>query len=145
MKVCTSTSELIPHQKHRCINGQRQIRNTSDLYSNRSTGHPYRTTTAQITMSWEKPSNHRRNQVPQLGQQSKRSIPSLKVLSDQDAATAQFVLESGLTKAQLLEGEEIEVHPVANKKPFKLGEPLMWEELIPTLLTRMRELHAWYM
>ena len=47
MKVCTSTSELIPHQKHRCINGQRQIRNTSDIYSNRSTGHPYRTTTTR--------------------------------------------------------------------------------------------------
>ena len=54
------------------------------------------------------------------------------------------MLESGLTKAQL-EGAEIEVHPGANKKPFKLGEPLMWEELIPRLPTRMRELHAWYM
>ena len=54
------------------------------------------------------------------------------------------MLESGLTKAQL-EGAEIEVHPGANKKPFKLGEPLMWEELIPTLPTRMRELHAWYL
>src|SRR6185503_16033895 len=42
MKVCASTSELILRQKslHRCINGQRQIRNTSDLYSNRSTGTP---------------------------------------------------------------------------------------------------------
>ena len=99
----------------------------------------------QITKSWEKPSNHRRNQVPQLGQQSKQSIPPLKVLSVKDAATAQFVLESGLTKAQLLEEAPIEVHPGSNKKPFVLGEPLMWEELIPTLPTRMRELHAWYM
>jgi hypothetical protein len=53
------------------------------------------------------------------------------------------VLESGLTKAQLLEEAPIKVHPGANKKPFVLGEPLMWEELIPTLPTRM--LHAWYM
>ena len=47
--MCASTSEIISRQKilHRCINGQRQIRNTSDLYSNRSTGHPYRTTTAR--------------------------------------------------------------------------------------------------
>ena len=55
----------------------------------------------QITKSWEKPRNRPRNQVPQLGQQLKQSKPPLKVLSDQDAATAQFVLESGLTKAQL--------------------------------------------
>ena len=71
-------------------------------------------------------------------------IPPLKVLSKKDEATAQFVLESGLTKAQL-EGAEIEVHPGANKKPFKLGEPLMWEELIPQLPTRMREFHAWHL
>ena len=67
------------------------------------------------------------------------------MLSEKDAATAQFVLESGLTKAQLLEEAPIEVHPGANKKPFVLGEPLMWEELIPRLPTRMHELHAWYL
>ena len=98
----------------------------------------------KITKSWEKPSNRRCNQVPQLEQQSKQSIPPLKVLSKKDAATAQFVLESGLTKAQL-QGAEIEGHLGANKKPFKLGEPLIWEELIPRLPTRMRELHAWYL
>ena len=54
------------------------------------------------------------------------------------------MLESGLTKAQLQVGE-IEVHPGSNKKPFKLGEPLMWEELIPQLPTRMSEFHEWYM
>ena len=49
MNLCASMSELILRQKslHRRINGQRQIRNTSDLYSNQSTGHPYRTTTAR--------------------------------------------------------------------------------------------------
>jgi len=52
-------------------------------------------------------------------------MPPLKVLSDQDAAIAQFVLESDLTKAQLLEEAPIEVHPGANKKPFVLGELLM--------------------
>ena len=66
------------------------------------------------------------------------------MLSEKDASTTQFVLESGLTKAQLKRAE-IEVHPGANKKPFVLGEPLMWEELIPRLPTRMRELHAWYL
>ena len=66
------------------------------------------------------------------------------MLSEKDAATAQFLLESGLTKAQL-QGAEIVVHPGSNKKPFKLGEPLMWEELIPWLPTRMHELRAWYL
>ena len=32
-----------------------------------------------------------------------------------------------------------------SRKPFKLGEPLMWPELIDMLPTRMRELHQWYM
>ena len=98
----------------------------------------------QIIKSWEKPSNRQRNQVPQLGQHSKQLIPPLKVLSEKDAATAQFVLESGHTKAQL-QGAEIVVHPGSNKKPFKLGKPLMCEELIPRLPTRMRELRAWYL
>jgi len=48
-------------------------------------------------------------------------IPPLKVLSEKDAVTAQFVLESGLTKAQLLEEAPIEVHPGANKKTFRVG------------------------
>lgn len=49
MKVCASTSELISRQKsrHWCINDQRQIRNTSDLYATRSTGHPCRTMTTR--------------------------------------------------------------------------------------------------
>ena len=55
----------------------------------------------QITKSYEKPLNRRYNQVPQLGQQPNQTIPPLKVLSKKDEATAQFVLESGLTKAQL--------------------------------------------
>ena len=47
----------------------------------------------QITKSYDKKSNRQYNQVPQL-----------KVLSKKDEATAQFVLESGLTKAQLQGG-----------------------------------------
>ena len=53
----------------------------------------------QITKSYEKKSNRRCNQVPHLGQQSKQLIPPLKVFFEKDAATAQFVLECGLTKA----------------------------------------------
>jgi len=42
------------------------------------------------------------------------------VLSEKDAATAQFLLESGLTKAQL-QGAEIEGHLGANKKTIQVG------------------------
>ena len=126
MKVCASTSELISRQKKPPLVHQWS---EADKKYFRSLLQPkYRAPLSdydlQITKSLEKKSNHRRNQVPQLGQQSKQSITPLKVISEKDAATAQFVLESGLTKAQL-QGVEIEVHLGTNKKPFKFGEPLM--------------------
>ena len=51
-----------------------------------------------ITKSWEKKSNQRYNQVPQLGEQPKQRVPDLKVLSKEDEALAEFVAETGLTK-----------------------------------------------
>ena len=67
------------------------------------------------------------------------------MLSKEDEATAEFVKETNLTKAQLLGQEKIPVHQGAGRKPFVLVEPLMWPELIDTLPTRMRELHQWYL
>ena len=59
-----------------------------------------------ITKSWEKKSNRRENQrVPQLEEQPNKTIPPLLVLSKEDEATAEFVKETNLTKAQLL-GQE---------------------------------------
>ena len=51
-----------------------------------------------ITKSWEKKSNRRYNQVPQLGEQPKQRVLDLKVLSKEDAALVEFVAETGLTK-----------------------------------------------
>ena len=72
-------------------------------------------------------------------------IPPLKVLLEEDETTAQFVEETGLTKAQLWGDEIIPTHEGAGRKPFVMGEPLMWPELIDTLPTRMREFHKWYL
>ena len=74
-----------------------------------------------ITKSWEKKSNRRYNQVPQLGEQPKQSVPPLVVLSKEDEATAKFVKETNLTKAQLLGQEKIPVHQGVGRKPFVLG------------------------
>ena len=98
-----------------------------------------------ITKSWKKKSNRRYNQVPQLGEQPKQRVPDLKVLSKEDEALAEFVAEIGLTKAQLEGKEKVPVHEGAGRKPFVLGQPLMWPELIDRLPTRMHELHNWYM
>ena len=54
-----------------------------------------------ITKSWEKKGNPRYNQVLQLRKQPNQMIPPLKVLLEEDETTAQFVEETGLTKAQL--------------------------------------------
>ena len=59
------------------------------------------------------------------------------MLSKEDEATAEFVKETNLTKAQLLGQEKIPVHQGAGRKPFVLGGPLMWPELIDTLPTKM--------
>ena len=59
-------------------------------------------------------------------------VPPLIVLSKEDEATAEFVKETNLTKAQLLGLEKIPVHEGAGRKPFVMGEPLMWPELIET-------------
>ena len=68
-------------------------------------------------------------------------VSDLKVLSKEDAALAEFVAETGLTKAQLEGKEKVPVHEGAGRKPFVLGQPLMSPELIDMLPTRMRELH----
>ena len=67
------------------------------------------------------------------------------MLSKEDEATAQFVEETRLTKGQLRGEDEVPLHPRAGRKPFVMGQPLMWTELIDMLPTRMRELHQWYM
>jgi len=67
------------------------------------------------------------------------------MLSKEDEATAEFVNEMNLTKAQLLGQEKIPLHQGAGRKPFVLGESLMWPELIDTLPTRMHEFHKWYL
>ena len=98
-----------------------------------------------IIKSWEKKSNRRENQrVPQLGEQANKTIPPPIVLSKEDEATAQFVKETNLTKGQLL-GDEIPLHLGAGRKPFVMGQPLKWPELIERLPTTMHELHQWYL
>ena len=66
------------------------------------------------------------------------------MLSKEDEATSQFVEEIHLTKGQL-QGDEIAIYPGVGRKPFVMGQPLMWPELIDMLPVRMRELHQWYM
>ena len=71
-------------------------------------------------------------------------IPPLKVLSKEDEATAEFVVETGLSKGQLRGDEQVPIHPGSGRKLFVLGKPLMWPELLQMLPTRMCELHEWY-
>jgi hypothetical protein len=98
-----------------------------------------------IAKSYQKKSNCRVKIIPQLGEQPQQSIPPLQVLSKEDEATAEFVVETKLTKAQLRGEVPIPIHPGAGKKTICNGEPLMWPELLNMLPTRMRELHEWYM
>jgi len=51
------------------------------------------------------------------------------------------VVETRLSKAQLQGKEKVPIHEGSGRKPFVLGEPLMWPELIDRLPTRMRELY----
>lgn len=104
----------------------------------------------QIRKCYSNPKNRRINAktVPQLGEQSKQSIPPLIVPREEcpdesrDPLTmAGMILQTDLTRAQLL-GEALQ--NARGKKKFVLGEPLIWPELLPFLPTRMAELHKWY-
>jgi hypothetical protein len=104
----------------------------------------------QIRKCYNNPKNHRINAktIPQLGEQSKQSIPPLIVSREEcpdesrDLLTmAGMILQTDLTTAQLL-GEALQ--NARDKKKFVLGEPLIWPELRPFLPTRMAELHKWY-
>ena len=108
-------------------------------------GEPLSDYDRQITKSYGKKSNRRYNQVPQLGEQPNQTIPPLKVFSKKDEAIAEFVVETGLSKTQLLGKEEHPIHPGPGSKPFVMREPLMWPELLDMLSMRMHELHRWYM
>ena len=77
-----------------------------------------------ITKSWEKKSNQRYNQVPQLGEQPKQRVPDLKVLSNEDEALAEFVAETGLAKARLEGKEKVPVHEGAAENH------LYWDNLL---------------
>jgi len=76
-----------------------------------------------------------------ISDQARTAVLARKYTED----TAEFVKVTNHTKAQLLGHEKIPVHQGAGRKPFVLGEPLMWPELIDTLPTRMREFHQWYL
>ena len=79
-----------------------------------------------ITKSYEKKGNCLFNKVPQLREQPNQTIPPLKVFSKKDEAIAEFVVETGLSKTQLLGKEEHPIHPGPGSKPFVMREPLMW-------------------
>jgi hypothetical protein len=86
-----------------------------------------------------------RSTIPQLGQQFHQSIPPLQVLSKEDEAMADFMLETKPTKAQLRVQDHIPIHPGLGIKQFVLGEPLIWPELLKMLPTRIYGLHRWYL
>ena len=100
----------------------------------------------QIKKSYSNPENRKSSAktVPQLGEQAKQSVPPLKVLSKEEQILADFMRTTGLTREQIL-GAPIEAHQGGGQKPFVMGEPLIWPELIPLLPTRMRQFHEWYM
>jgi len=56
-----------------------------------------------------------------------------------------FLVQTNLTKAQLRGEDDIPTAPLAARKKFELGQPLMWPELINHLPTKMRALHNWYL
>jgi hypothetical protein len=69
-----------------------------------------------ITKSYQKKSNRRPKNISHLREQPQQSIPPLQVLSKDDEATAEFVVETKLTKAQLLRDVPIPIHLGAGRK-----------------------------
>ena len=99
-----------------------------------------------IRKSYQKPQNRvsASRGIPQLGQQPNQKVEPLKVISDKEVMFAKMLAQTDLTKEQMT-GKGPRVPKRNGKKRFKLGEPLIWPELLPHLPTRMFELHQWYM
>ena len=94
-----------------------------------------------------------RRDVPQLGEQAKQSIPSLKVLSENVSQVLQQNMEEaaklaasmGVTVAELL-GSQDDNLPKADVVPtYVPGKPLVSKEKLEQLPTHMRNLHDWYL
>lgn len=74
--------------------------------------------------------------------QKKQSVEPPKVLSKEEEAILAIMRETGLTRAQVL-GEHIE--SAEEVQQFELSKPLVPEDRIRYLPTRMQDLHDWYM
>jgi len=92
-----------------------------------------------ITMSYEKKGTHR-SSIPHLRKQSQQLIPPLQVLSKENVAMADFVVDMTLTKDQL-RGRIMSRFTQGRQKTIVLKEPLMWPEFLKMLPMRMYELH----
>ena len=100
-----------------------------------------------------KSASGKRSDVPQLGEQAKQSIPSLKVLSENVPQVLQQDMEEagklaaamGVTVAELL-GSQDDKLPKADVVPtYVAGKPLVSDEKLAQLPTHMRNLHDWYL
>ena len=67
------------------------------------------------------------------------------MLSNEDQIMADFMRTIKVTKAQLQGEDDISSHPGASRWEFKMGEPLVWPQLVDHLPTRMYAFHKWYM
>ena len=95
-----------------------------------------------------------RRDVPQLGQQAKKSIPPLNVLSEAFPQlvmqqgmeeAAQFVTSMGVTIADLLSSQDDNLPKAAVVWKYVIGQPLVTKEEWDELPTHMRALDNWYM
>jgi hypothetical protein len=91
--------------------------------------------------------------IPQLGQQTKQSIPPLVVVpavafpSEQiNMSEAEKVAKAcGMTVDQILSGRDEGFQIAAEVWKYEPGKPLIRPELIGSLTVHMRQLHEWYM
>ena len=101
-----------------------------------------------------KSTSGKRADVPQLGQQTKQSIPPLKVLSDNVSSVMQQPIDMevaakvaascGVSIADLLQ-ERVPIAVATPKPQFVMGEPLVSKDRLGEIQTHMRRLHDWYM
>ena len=94
------------------------------------------------------------DQVPQLGQQARQSIPPLNVVSE---AAPQLVMQQdmeedrklaanmGLTIEQLLGPQDDNLPKAVPLRKYVIGQALVTREEWLELPTHMRALHNWYM
>ena len=84
-------------------------------------------------------------EVPQLGEQPQKELDQTPFLSTEEQRIRSFMQGAGITRAQLMEQDNIPVAEAEPARTYVPGEPFLSDDKLKTIGTQMHRFHKWYM